>query len=130
MAAPSDPAARSTIYVFDALDESHQKSHDELLFKLKAFYMETNLQHGVQKTHSANKDTTLNLKSKHILHDATDMVPRIRLQDEKHYEKLCGEINSVIKIKVDGLSCRFRLSPEVQQIMRNCAAQKIGHISG
>ncbi|BCS28689.1 ankyrin repeat domain-containing protein [Aspergillus puulaauensis] len=28
------------------------------------------------------------------------MTPRIRLQDEEHYEKLCGEINSVIKIKV------------------------------
>ncbi|KAJ6103492.1 hypothetical protein N7486_005919 [Penicillium sp. IBT 16267x] len=106
--------SHKTICIFDALDECHEKDQGRLIEKLQFFY---------QQTSSLTKDTYLKFLVTSRPYDyiqdnfraITDSFPHVHIKGEEENDRIHGEIDLVVKVRVRELAETVPLSPDVHQ---------------
>jgi hypothetical protein len=114
MAAATDLEGRKIICVLDALDECQQNDRDKLIRKLEEFYKASA---GHSRTGPSLKFLVTSRPYQQIelrFFTLTKCIPTIRLAGEEELDAISGEINIVIKAKVQQIGEELGLSETVQ----------------
>ena len=125
MAAATDLEGSKIVCVLDALDECQQDDRDKLIRKLEEFY-QAPARHS--RTGPSLKFLVTSRPYRQIelrFFTLTKCVPTIRLAGEEESDAISGEINVVIKAKVQQIGEELGLSETVQ----SCLEKRLSEIS-